>query len=528
MNVDMLLDAGWKSLACAAILLLALRLLRRRSAAERSLLANLGLLAILLLPIGAVALPDLPVAAPLAVNEVYDRVNPLPASPPEARPESDVVPVQASAPTATPAYGWRELVLLGWAVPAGAMLVLTLLAVLRLHRLRGRAQVLVDPRWLTALASAQRRLGLKHGTALLTSGEVSSPISWGIVRPIIVLDPHVAREVERAEAIIAHELAHVARLDWLALLLGRAAAAIFWFNPLVWVLARQAQDLSEQAADDVVLRSNVPSADYADLLVGSARQAAAPLLLAANGVAPSRHSLGRRVLSILDPTRSRMPVRLGWSALCLASTMGMGSALAAVQPCFSSESPVLSTGSAPAARGDYGTAAASALADIPLPQTQAIARAIERQDWESRRAEDGTLFDDRRAVAPLLLALRDDSATTRRIAVWGLSELRPPEAVQPLAALLDDPAPKVRAEAASALGDLGATGHTLAIARLLTDPEPVVRIEAAHALGDLADPAARTALEAALEDSERTVRRKAKWALRQIREAEARPSRRSG
>jgi beta-lactamase regulating signal transducer with metallopeptidase domain len=526
----MLFDTGWKSLVCAGLLLVALRLLRRRSAAERSLLANLGLVAILLLPIGAQALPDLPVAAPPAVNQVFAQVGPLPARAPAPTLEAEAPsPPPATEPALPPsAYGWREMVLLAWALPAAAMLLLTLLAVVRLHRLRARAQVLVDPRWLTALASAQRRLGLKHGTALLTSGEVCSPISWGIVRPIIVLDPHVAQDVGRAEAIIAHELAHVARLDWLALLLGRAAAAIFWFNPLVWMLAREAQDLSEQAADDVVLRSNVPSTDYADLLVGSARHAAAPMLLAANGVAPSHHSLGRRILNILDPTRSRIPVRLGWSALCLASTMGMGSALAAVEPCFSNEIPVLPVRSAPVAQVDYGNQAVAALTDIPLPQTQAIARAIARQDWDSRRAGDGTLFDDRRAVAPLLLALRDDSATTRRIAVWGLSEIRPPEAVEPLAALLGDPSPKVRAEAASALGDLGATDHALAIARLLTDPERAVRIEAAHALGDLADPAARPALETALEDSDRTVRSKAKWALRQIGEEEARPSRRSG
>jgi beta-lactamase regulating signal transducer with metallopeptidase domain len=519
MSVDILFETGWKSLLCAALVLVALRLLRRRSAAERSLMANLGLLAILFLPAATLALPDLPVVAPRAVAEAYIQVAPVAPRTAYVADRSAAVET-AAAETATPAYGWRELVLLAWAVPAAFMLLMTLLAVMRLHRLRGRAQVLVDPRWLTALASAQRRLGLKHGTALLTSSEVSSPISWGIVRPIIVLDPHVARDVARAEAIIAHELAHVARLDWLALLLGRAAAAIFWFNPLVWLLARQAQDLSEQAADDVVLRSEVASADYAELLVGSARHASAPLLLAANGVAPSRHSLGRRVLSILDPTRSRIPVRLGWSALCLISTLGIGSAVAAVEPCFSDEAPLV--------EGSYGRLASASLAGIPTPQTRAIARAIDLQDWNARRTEGNTLFNDRRAVAPLLLALRDSSPTTRRIAAWGLAELRPPEAVAPLAARLRDESPGVRGQAARALGDLGATGQTMAIARLLEDPDAEVRLEAVHALGDLRDPAAREPLEALLRGAEGTIRTKAKWALRQIAEVGATPRRSSG
>ena len=67
MNVDMLFETGWKSLFLAGLVLVALRLLRRRSAAERSLMANLGLLAILLLPVAAVALPALPAASPLAI-----------------------------------------------------------------------------------------------------------------------------------------------------------------------------------------------------------------------------------------------------------------------------------------------------------------------------------------------------------------------------------------------------------------------------------------------------------------------------
>src|SRR3546814_18022050 len=107
-------------------------------------------------------------------------------------------------------------------------------AVVRLFAMRGRAEVLGQPSWLSALAEAQRRMGFKHGTALLVSDELRSPISWGVIRPTIVLSPHAVQAVGEAEAIIAHELAHVARLDWAKLLCARLACAPFWFNPLVW------------------------------------------------------------------------------------------------------------------------------------------------------------------------------------------------------------------------------------------------------------------------------------------------------
>src|SRR4029453_14055204 len=105
----------------------------------------------------------------------------------------------------------------------------------------------------------------------LTSDELASPISWGLVRPVILLNSRAVEATGEAEAIIAHELAHVARLDWIKLLLARFATALFWFNTLVWGLAREAAQLREEAADDSVLAADITDTDYAQLLVGVAR-----------------------------------------------------------------------------------------------------------------------------------------------------------------------------------------------------------------------------------------------------------------
>src|SRR3546814_1043120 len=60
-----------------------------------------------------------------------------------------------------------------------------------------------------------------------------------------------------------HELAHVARLDWAKLLGARVACAVFWFNPLVWMPARESHQLREEAADDAVLMADIDGPDYA-------------------------------------------------------------------------------------------------------------------------------------------------------------------------------------------------------------------------------------------------------------------------
>ena len=97
-------------------------------------------------------------------------------------------------------------------------------------------------------------------------------------------------------------------MDWVKLLLARIATALFWFNPLVWMLAREAHQLREETADDAVLAADIADTDYAQLLVGVARHECPGLLLGAHGVAPSKSSLARRVARVLDGKSVRGPV----------------------------------------------------------------------------------------------------------------------------------------------------------------------------------------------------------------------------
>jgi hypothetical protein len=151
-----------------------------------------------------------------------------------------------------------------------------------------------------------------------------------VLRPIILLNEEAVNSEAEAEAIIAHELAHVAHLDWAKLLVARAATALFWFNPLVWLLARQCHQLREEAADDAVLLSDVASTDYAALLIGAARHDSKGTLLAANGVAPGRGSLKRRVTRVLDGKLRRAPARIGWGAACAMGGLLVAAPLSAV------------------------------------------------------------------------------------------------------------------------------------------------------------------------------------------------------
>ncbi|NJC06622.1 beta-lactamase regulating signal transducer with metallopeptidase domain [Sphingomonas kaistensis] len=321
--MELLVTFALKSVLIAGVTLALLHFLRGRSAAERGMVAHLGLLSLVLFPLGAMFLPQLVVSAPL-----MEAAPTMPAQLPAA-PITDNPPLPAAEAfqaAASPEPWWPLL----YGIPVVLLLAVTLIAVLRLVTLRTKASVLVEPSWLSALAHAQRRMNFKNGTALLTSSDLKSPISWGLFRPVILLNEKALGAKAEAEAIIAHELAHVRGLDWAKLLLGRIATALFWFNPLVWILAREAHQLREETADDAVLAADVEGVDYAQLLVGVARHDCRGLLLGAHGVAPGKGSLTRRVQRVLDSTLPRTPMGKGFAAGLFMGVVAAATPLAAI------------------------------------------------------------------------------------------------------------------------------------------------------------------------------------------------------
>ena len=375
--LPILFEIAWKSFLVAGATLLVLRFAKDRTAGERSWIAHAGLAVLLALPAAALLLPAWSprpatidatgtAAERIAIPDALSLANPLPekAAPPEAVP-----PAALALPSPETVALWLYLVPL--ALLAGTMLV----AVLRLATLRGRAQLIEDAPWLTALARAQRRMGFKHGTALLTSDELPSPISWGVIRPVILLNSEAAESHHEAEAIIAHELAHVANLDWAKLLLARVATAIFWFNPLVWLLAREAHQLREEAADDAVLGADIEDTEYARLLVGVARHQCRGMLIGAHGVAPSRNSLSRRVRRVLDGALARAPGGWRWSTAAAFFAAGMAVPVAALNV-VPSETASASAGEFAANQSDPATPYYAASADDAPVISNAIRNAV--------------------------------------------------------------------------------------------------------------------------------------------------------
>lgn len=315
MSVEWFATLMWKSsLLCAGMLVL-VRSASGHSPAQRArmLLAGMGLLA--LLPLLSILLPPL-------------QMNVLPAAR-DIQPDISVALMQAPAAVTAgspqlaapppPLVTQAQLLLLLW-LSGGALILARLgCGILTLHRWTRSAREVRSREWTDAL----RRAGAAN-VRLLASDRADAPLSWGVVRPTILLSSDLIDHAADADAVVAHELAHIRRGDWLALIFARVVLALYWFNPLVWLLERTLLHEAEQAADAEALRIVQP-VRYAETLLRVASGRHPPI--AANSIAAGR--LRKRMLRVLDGGQPSAAAR--WSIVAAYLALGLSAPVAAIE-----------------------------------------------------------------------------------------------------------------------------------------------------------------------------------------------------
>jgi beta-lactamase regulating signal transducer with metallopeptidase domain len=306
MSFDFLLELAWKSALISGAALALAFLLRRRSAGE--------------LPVITLLLPALPV-----VTSTVHEAAPVAVTPAMLA----AVAAAAPEPAAAPSVLDDPSLLVEWLWAGGAAMVLLRLAagLWMLRRWTRGGEPIASAAWQDALARTTAEAGVTRPVALLRA-DVTAPLSWGLFRPVILIDADTAREAGEAEAVLAHEVAHVARGDWLVLILSRLAVALFWFNPLMWLLERQIVREAEEAADARAL-VHVEPARYAQALLSCAQQYAA-LRLPASGMADA--ALGQRVRAILERRLAAGAPNPRWIRLVVIAVAAVAAPIAALKP----------------------------------------------------------------------------------------------------------------------------------------------------------------------------------------------------
>lgn len=110
--------------------------------------------------------------------------------------------------------------------------------------------------WQSRCSALSQSLGISRPVLFLESGLAKSPMAMGWLKPIILFPVGLINQLSPAEteAILAHELAHLLRRDWLFNLIQTCIETLFYYHPAVWWMSAMVRRERENACDDCAVR----------------------------------------------------------------------------------------------------------------------------------------------------------------------------------------------------------------------------------------------------------------------------------
>jgi WD40 repeat protein/beta-lactamase regulating signal transducer with metallopeptidase domain len=214
-----------------------------------------------------------------------------------------------------------------WLLGALVCLVRALLGLVLLYRRALQARPVREREWTDLLVSLAQRHGL-GAVALRESPAVTSPLTLGLFRPVILL-PGARRHWPAGQRalVLAHELAHARRGDFLAGLLAELASCLCWFHPLVRWLAGRLRLEQEYAADAWVVSADADSMDYVRCLARLALDQGGGRVSLAPALWRRRPEILRRI-DMLRCNPSRKPPRLDRGAAWMVALLAAAACVA--------------------------------------------------------------------------------------------------------------------------------------------------------------------------------------------------------
>jgi beta-lactamase regulating signal transducer with metallopeptidase domain/protein involved in polysaccharide export with SLBB domain len=303
-----LIHSVWQASAAAAVLAVVLRVGKGLSASTRYLLACGAMLAVVgaagwgLLPRSSA--PVMPPSVPIAVSAAPIRV-------PAAVAPAPVHDLSSGGAT------WLRLMpwLVGlWSLGVLGASLYHLGGWLLLQRFRAEA-VAAPPVWQARFAALMVRMNVRRAILTVTD-RLEVPIVIGALRPMVLVPLSLLNNLSppEIEAILAHELAHVRRHDYLVNLLQTAVETLLFYHPAVWWIGKQIRHERECCCDALAAEVCGDRVNYAKALAALEQSRIGPIPLALGALGAGNSELLARVQRILRPRISNRPAR-SWAML---------------------------------------------------------------------------------------------------------------------------------------------------------------------------------------------------------------------
>jgi hypothetical protein len=176
-----------------------------------------------------------------------------------------------------------------------------------IYYLRKRMNFPPDEYWLEMLERLCKKAGLQKSIELVESALVRTPMVVGHLKPMILFPIGIINRLteQEVEAILAHELAHVMRHDYLFNILQSIIEALFYYHPAVWWMSAQIRDERESACDEIAIDLLGNSMNYAKALVVIQEMAFFPLTASLAFAGQNKNQFLMRMQRILNQPQNK-------------------------------------------------------------------------------------------------------------------------------------------------------------------------------------------------------------------------------
>jgi beta-lactamase regulating signal transducer with metallopeptidase domain len=212
----------------------------------------------------------------------------------------------------------------------GAMLFLVRLAtsLADIRNLRQKSHEKVESHWEDVLKRQLRSLKMSKPVQLLKSIHVDMPMTYGVWKPVILIPAALFFQLSpvQLEAIIAHELAHIKRHDYLVNLIQSVLEVLFFFHPIFWWINKTAKEQRENACDDLAISMGISPKDLAFGLANVLNYAKNPTPEIAMAAAKTNNPTLNRIKRIMGvKTSSSQPTTI--TSMTMMITLLLGATL---------------------------------------------------------------------------------------------------------------------------------------------------------------------------------------------------------
>jgi beta-lactamase regulating signal transducer with metallopeptidase domain len=249
-----LLHFVWQGALIALLLAGALAMLRQAGSGVRY---AASCAAMLLMPIGAVAtFLELRFAGTLPEHSAPRLLMTMRAGfPAQVHGMDAVASAGAVTDIATDIAAWFPALVWAWFAGVVALSIRSVGGWAVAERFARRHTSRAEAVWEERLAALAARLSISKPVRLAVSGLAQVPAVVGWLRPVVLVPASVftGLTAEQIDALLAHELAHVRRHDYLINLLQTAAETLFFYHPAVWWVSRKIREERENCCDDLAV-----------------------------------------------------------------------------------------------------------------------------------------------------------------------------------------------------------------------------------------------------------------------------------